>query len=40
VTRISGAPRRDVLDFFAKGMLLNIAAALDLPPEYRPIDHD
>jgi AcrR family transcriptional regulator len=40
VTRISEAPRRDVLDFFAKGMLLNIAAALDLPPEYRPIDHD
>jgi AcrR family transcriptional regulator len=38
VRRISGAPRQQVLDFFAKGMLLNVAAALDLPPEYRPIE--
>jgi AcrR family transcriptional regulator len=34
VQRISGAPRERVLDFFAKGMLLNVAAALDLPREY------
>jgi AcrR family transcriptional regulator len=34
VQRISGAPRERVLDFFAKGMLLNVAAALDLPHDY------
>ena len=34
VERISGAPRDDVVDFFAKGMLLNVAAALDLPRDY------
>jgi AcrR family transcriptional regulator len=34
VQRISGAPRERVLDFFAKGMLLNVAAALDLPRDY------
>ena len=34
VQRISGAPRERVLEFFAKGMLLNVAAALDLPQEY------
>jgi AcrR family transcriptional regulator len=40
VQRISGAPRQRVLDFFATGMLLNVAAALDLPQEYRPIEHE
>jgi AcrR family transcriptional regulator len=34
VRRISGAPHDQVVDFFAKGMLLNVAAALDLPREY------
>jgi AcrR family transcriptional regulator len=31
VRRISGAPDKQVVDFFAKGMLLNVAAALELP---------
>jgi AcrR family transcriptional regulator len=34
VERISGAPRAEVVNFFAKGMLLNVAAALDLPRAY------
>jgi len=34
VRRISGAPQEQVVAFFAKGMLLNVAAALDLPREY------
>jgi AcrR family transcriptional regulator len=34
VERITGAPREDVVRFFAKGMLLNVAAALELPDEY------
>jgi AcrR family transcriptional regulator len=34
VRRISGAPHERVVDFFAKGMLLNVAAALDLPRDY------
>jgi AcrR family transcriptional regulator len=34
VRRISGAPHEEVVDFFAKGMLLNVAAALDLPRDY------
>jgi AcrR family transcriptional regulator len=33
VRRISGATHQQVVDFIAKGMLLNVAAALDLPPE-------
>jgi hypothetical protein len=33
VRRISGASREQVVELFAKGMLLNVAAALDLPPE-------
>jgi len=37
VRRISGASREEVVGLFAKGMLLNVAAALDLPPEcYKP----
>jgi AcrR family transcriptional regulator len=38
VQRISGAPRDEVVGFFAKGMLLNVAAALDLPRDYCSID--
>jgi AcrR family transcriptional regulator len=34
VQRISGASWEQVVDFVAKGMLLNVAAALDLPREY------
>ena len=34
VERISGAPRDQVVEFFAMGMLLNVAAALDLPLSY------
>jgi AcrR family transcriptional regulator len=33
VRRISGASHEQVVQFFAKGMLLNVAAALDLPRE-------
>ena len=32
--RISGASQEQIVDFFAKGMLLNVAAALDLQPDY------
>jgi AcrR family transcriptional regulator len=38
VERSSGAPRERVLEFFAKGMLLNVAAALDLPRDYCSIE--
>ena len=38
VGRLSGAPNEDVRDFMAKGMLLNVIAALDLPEKYRPKD--
>ena len=31
VARLSGAPEEDVRGFFATGMLLNLAAAMDLP---------
>jgi AcrR family transcriptional regulator len=31
VSRLSGAPEQDVRAFFATGMLLNVAAAMDLP---------
>jgi AcrR family transcriptional regulator len=34
VQRMSGASRERVVDFFARGMLLNVAAALDLPRDY------
>jgi AcrR family transcriptional regulator len=36
--RISGAEHRDVVNFVAKGMLLNVAAALDLPRQYAGIE--
>jgi AcrR family transcriptional regulator len=36
VERMSGAERDDVVAFMAKGMLLNVVAALDLPDEYAP----
>ena len=34
VERMSGASHERTVDFFAKGMLLNVAAALDLPRGY------
>jgi AcrR family transcriptional regulator len=34
VRRMSGASRQRVVDFMAVGMLLNVAAALELPEEY------
>jgi AcrR family transcriptional regulator len=34
VQRIAGASRERIIEFFSKGMLLNVAAALDLPGEY------
>jgi AcrR family transcriptional regulator len=34
VRRVSGGTHQDVVAFMAKGMLLNVAAALDLPTEY------
>jgi AcrR family transcriptional regulator len=34
VTRISGADHEEVVGFFAKGMLLNVVAALELPEEF------
>jgi hypothetical protein len=33
VAALAGVPPRDVLDFFAKGMLLNVIAALDAGSE-------
>jgi len=36
VERMSGAERERVIEFMAKGMLLNVVAALDLPLEYAP----
>jgi AcrR family transcriptional regulator len=36
VGRLSGAPDEDVRNFMAKGMLLNVIAALDLPEKYLP----
>jgi AcrR family transcriptional regulator len=35
--RLNGAPRDLVLRHVARSMLGNVALALDLPPEYRPI---
>ena len=35
--RQSGAPRDLILRHVARSMLGNVALALDLPPEYRPI---
>jgi AcrR family transcriptional regulator len=34
VARLSGASHERVVDFFAMGMLLNVAAALELPRDY------
>src|SRR5215207_6556815 len=36
VGRLSGAPEEEVWNFMAKGMLLNVIAALDLPEKYFP----
>jgi AcrR family transcriptional regulator len=38
--RMSGAPREQIIDFFATGMLLNVVAALDLPREFCPTEQD
>ena len=38
VGRLSGAPKEDVCVFMAKGMFLNVIAALDLPEAYWPMD--
>jgi AcrR family transcriptional regulator len=40
VRRMSGASQEDVTDFFAKGMLLNVVAALELPDECVPISEE
>jgi hypothetical protein len=40
VGRLSGAPAEDVQAFMAKGMLLNVIAALDLPEKYHPKEPD
>jgi AcrR family transcriptional regulator len=40
VGRLSGAPAEDVQGFMAKGMLLNVIAALDLPEKYHPKEPD
>jgi AcrR family transcriptional regulator len=37
VRRMSGAPDEDIVQFFAKGMLLNVVAALELPDGFVPI---
>jgi AcrR family transcriptional regulator len=37
VRRMSGASREQVVAFMAKGMLLNVVAALELPEELSPI---
>ncbi len=34
---MSGASQEKVMDFFAKGMLLNVVAALELPDDCVPI---
>jgi AcrR family transcriptional regulator len=36
VRRLSGASEEQVASFFAKGMLLNVVAALELPEDYVP----
>jgi AcrR family transcriptional regulator len=36
VRRMSGAEMDQVIEFMAQGMLLNVVAALELPPEYCP----
>jgi AcrR family transcriptional regulator len=40
VGRLSGAPEDDVWSFMAKGMLLNVIAALDLSEQYLPDESD
>src|SRR5215208_724465 len=40
VQRLSGGTDEDVWMFMAKGMFLNVIAALDLPESYRPQDED
>ena len=38
VERITGLPFQTVVDFFAVGMLMNVAAAMDLPVRRRALD--
>jgi AcrR family transcriptional regulator len=38
VGRMSGVPHERVVEFFAMGMLINVAAALDLPRDYCWVD--
>jgi AcrR family transcriptional regulator len=38
VGRLSGAPEHEVWGLFAKGMLLNVIAALDLPDRFMPAE--
>jgi AcrR family transcriptional regulator len=38
VGRLSGAGEDDVWMFMAKGMMLNVIAALDLPEKYMPVE--
>jgi AcrR family transcriptional regulator len=40
VGRLSGAGQDEVMMFMAKGMMLNVIAALDLPESYWPHDPD
>ena len=40
VGRLSGAPQDDVWNFMAKGMLLNVIAALDLHEKYLPQERE
>jgi AcrR family transcriptional regulator len=40
VRRMSGASQEKVMDFFAKGMLLNVVAALELPDDCVPISDE
>jgi AcrR family transcriptional regulator len=37
IGRMSGASRERILQFLAKGMLLNVVAALELPDEFWPV---
>jgi AcrR family transcriptional regulator len=37
IRRLSGASEEEVSDFMAKGMLLNVAASLELPDECLPV---
>ena len=40
VRRLSGASQERIVEFFAKGMLLNVVAALELPDDLVPAPPD